>query len=116
MNQDSNYPGAKHAAYTCWSMMKQRCFNLKQRRFAQYGRRGITVCAAWNFSFANFWNDMGSTWFEGASLDRKNNDGPYNRENCQWLTKREHNQKTIIDRETVLVLDRLSKHPDLTDR
>jgi len=82
-------PDPNHLAYHSCENMNQRCFNTKHRDFKWYGGRGITVCAEW-LTFAAFWQDMGATWFKGAHLHRTDNDGPYNRKNCQWLTPEEH--------------------------
>ena len=67
--------------------MWQRCTNPKGLRYADYGGRGITVCEQWK-DFNNFLIDMGVRP-EGKSLDRKDNDKGYSKENCKWATPRE---------------------------
>lgn len=68
--------------YTCWQQMWQRCINPKMQNWENYGGRGITVCKRWE-QFYNFLEDMGECP-DGLSIDRINNDGNYEPDNCQW--------------------------------
>lgn len=71
--------------YNSWRHMRERCHNEHCRQFRYYGGRGITICARWG-SFENFLADMGERP-EGTSLDRINNDGNYEPNNCRWATQ-----------------------------
>lgn len=73
-----------------WSSMKQRCLNSRNKAYKNYGGRGISVCDRWLSSFEDFINDMGPKPFEGAQIDRINNDGNYEPTNCRWVTKQEN--------------------------
>jgi hypothetical protein len=64
--------------------MKQRCSNPKNNRFNRYGGRGITFCERWK-NFDNFYFDMGERP-PGTTLDRRNDDGNYEPNNCRWAT------------------------------
>jgi hypothetical protein len=90
-------PNCRHPAFHSWADMKQRCFYPSHDRFEQYGGRGIAVCAQWAHSFAAFWRDMGAAWFDGAELDRIDDAGHCNRQNCHWLTCDEHSRKSDQD-------------------
>jgi len=68
--------------------MIQRCTNPKATGYSRYGGKGIKVCSRWLGSFESFYADMGSR-AEGMSIDRKNNDGSYCKDNCRWATRTE---------------------------
>ncbi len=78
--------------YRSWLAMKQRCYYHKTRCFHVWGGRGITVCDRWKNSFTAFYDDMGTKPFKGAQLDRINNDGNYEPENCRWVTAKQNSQ------------------------
>jgi hypothetical protein len=90
----SNASDRERALLNSWSNMRRRCFNPEDQGFKNYGGRGIQVCAQWSFSFQLFYRDMEATWFPGAMIDRINNEGNYNRENCKWSTRQEQNENT----------------------
>ncbi len=76
--------------YQSWKAMKERCYNPNHVRYADYGGRGILVCARWKNSFENFFEDMGERP-EGESLDRINPNAGYSPSNCRWATDKQQN-------------------------
>ena len=77
--------------YEAWHQMKKRCCNPRDKDYKNYGGRGITICSRWldkDVGFVNFLEDMGE-FPAGMTLDRKNNDGSYSKDNCRLATRRE---------------------------
>lgn len=71
--------------------MMDRCYNHENKRFDNYGGRGIKVCPKWHL-FDNFYNDMETTYEKGLTIERKQVDGDYELTNCKWATRLEQNR------------------------
>jgi len=82
--------------YCSWASMKQRCLNKKCNEYKDYGGRGITICREW-MKFENFYEDMGER-LEGKTLDRIDNNGNYEPNNCKWSTPKEQNNNNRHNR------------------
>lgn len=86
--------------YNIWDTMKARCDRKSHKAYKSYGGNGITYQENWK-TFINFYNDMCSTYFEHAYLDRINNDKGYTKDNCRWVTVKESNMNkknvTIVE-------------------
>lgn len=74
--------------YGVWTQLRYRCTKPDHPNFHQYGGGGILVCARWDASFENFWEDMKAEYKPGLYIDRKNNDGNYEPDNCRWVSSR----------------------------
>ncbi len=75
---------SKTGIYNVWHHMLARCYNKKNKSWARYGKRGITVCQRWH-TFENFAADMLPTYKSGLTIERKNNNGNYILRNCIWV-------------------------------
>jgi hypothetical protein len=74
--------------YKSWAHMVARCNNPNDNAYKHYGGRGITVCDEWT-TFEGFYKDMGSSYRDGLTIDRINNNGNYEPSNCKWSTYEE---------------------------
>lgn len=74
--------------YRIWCAMKARCTNPNNKRWMDYGGRGVRVCEQWANNFEAFAAYMGQRP-EGLTLDRINNDGHYEPGNVRWATHTE---------------------------
>ena len=86
-----------HPAWQAWASMRARCSNPNHQFWHRYGGRGIKVCKRWE-SFEYFWQDMQSTWQQGLSLGRRNNDNGYSPRNCRWETQLQQTNNTMKTR------------------
>ena len=79
--------------YDSWHAMIGRCNSI-----SSYLRKEIKVCDEWRHSFPTFerWA-LENGYEKGKHLDRKSNVGDYEPSNCQFLTEKEHRNKTGIE-------------------
>ena len=91
--------------YNSYIHMIQRCHNEKNKDYARYGGRGITVCDMWRESFEAFYMSMGPKP-EGYTIERVDSNGNYEPSNCRWASRAEQtrnkgdNIKVEIDGQT----------------
>lgn len=81
-----------HPLYQLWKGMHARCRDESHVQYHDYGARGIVVCARWSGAdgFKNFVADMGNRPSTKHTIDRRDNDGPYAKDNCRWSTRKQN--------------------------
>ena len=91
--KNPNWRGGKstHPLRHIYLQMVSRCHSPDHPRYVDYGGRGIEVCDRWRNDFWAFVADMGERP-EGLTLERVDNDGGYNPDNCRWATYSEQSK------------------------
>lgn len=78
---------SKSPTYVSWNAMWTRCTNSARKVWHYYGGRGIQVCEEWK-SFEQFVLDLGERP-DGLSLERKDSNKGYFKDNCYWATSQQ---------------------------
>lgn len=102
----------KTKLYHVWSSMKSRCLNKNKSGFKDYGNRGICVCEEWNKNFMSFYNwSKANGYKEKLHLDRINNDGDYEPNNCRWAD----NKTNAQNKRSNIVIEAFNKKKCLSE-
>ena len=78
--------------------MKQRCNNSNHSAAFWYHDKGIRVCNEWlDYSKFETWI-LNNGYADNLTIDRKDSNGNYEPNNCQWITRTENSRKSSIVR------------------
>lgn len=81
--------------YRIWQGMKNRCYNKNDKRYQDWGGRGIAVCSEWKDKFMVFYNWAVSNGYDdNLTIDRIDNNKGYEPSNCRWITNKENSNNT----------------------
>lgn len=85
----------KHPLSKVWKNMKNRCYNTNTKNYNRYGGRGITVCKEWKDDLGVFatWA-LANGYEKGLQIDREDNDGNYDPDNCRFVTSKVNTNNT----------------------
>ena len=89
--------GASRRLQTIYYDMKHRCYNSKNKAYARYAGKGITVCDEWLNNRSSFYEwAITSGYHEELRIDRIDNSKGYYPDNCRWTdTKVQTRNRTI---------------------
>lgn len=96
ISNNTTHGMSKTRIYRIWNMMVSRSIRESDEHYADYGGRGIGCSESWK-TFENFYEDMKDSYSDDLTLDRRDNDAGYSKENCRWVSRKiqNHNQRKM---------------------
>lgn len=76
--------------YYIYDNIKQRCSNANHPDYPNYGARGIKICDERLHDFQAFYEwAMSNGYKDNLTIDRINNNGNYEPNNCRWVDRKQ---------------------------
>jgi hypothetical protein len=94
---------SNHPLYNIWRSMLNRCYNVDNKYYEAYGKRGVVVCDEWKNDFVSYYNwALANGWEKGLQIDKdiKGDGKLYSPETCCCVTRKENNR---YHRRTIMV-------------
>ncbi|PTE79287.1 hypothetical protein [Staphylococcus gallinarum] len=88
--------------YNIYRGMKQRCYYTNAQNYEKYGDKGIKICEEWLEDFSNFkrWS-LKNGYGENLSIDRIDNNGNYEPDNCRWVDAKTQTRNRSITKRAI---------------
>lgn len=88
---------AKHRQpwYRSFQKAKNRCINPNEKKYKNYGGRGIKYDLPFWAMGVLWWRDNAEN-MKSPTIDRKDNDGDYTFENCRFIERSENSRRARI--------------------
>jgi hypothetical protein len=88
---------SKHPLHKVWWCMLSRCYDKRDKRYDNYGGRGVSVSARWRNDFKAFYDWAIDKWKPGLELDKDIRSGDivgdfYCPELCCFITSKENSR------------------------
>ena len=81
-----NY-NTKSSLYKIYMHMKGRCYCKTDKKYKNYGKRGIKICKEWLEDYNVFLNwSIKNGYKEGLSIERIDVNGDYKPDNCKFIS------------------------------
>lgn len=97
--KNSTHGKSKTKLYHVYATMKARCYKEWNHKYKSYGGRGIKICDEWLINYETFYNwAVDNGYDDKLTIDRINNDGNYEPNNCRWVDNKTQAQNTRQNR------------------